>query len=181
MITIGGWLTPTREVGLLAYTVAVTCCGFAWVRDRNDGHRRRLAALLTLFELTLLLDIVFNWRWTLHQFLIDAALRANLYQNRRLPQLLVLLLLAVVVSLIFLQVRSRFRCGRGSSLALFGAMLSLILWCTELISLHQVDHVLYHQIANVMAVSLLWVLACLMTSIGILMSSPREGKQSVQP
>ena len=93
MITIGEWLNPTRAVGLIAYGTAVICCGIAWVRAKiND--RIGACALLTLIESTLLLDIAFNWRWMLHQFLMDIAQRAHEYQVRRIPQLIVLIILA---------------------------------------------------------------------------------------
>jgi hypothetical protein len=180
MVTIEEWLNPTRAVGLLAYGTAVTCCGIAWVRDKNQRQDGRLAGLLTLIEVTLLLDIAFNWRWTLHQLLMDSAQRANEYQIRRIPQLIVLLILLGILSLGLFRVRRFFRGSGGSSLAVSGVLLSVVLWCAEVISLHQVDHVLYHRLGNMMAVSLLWILACLMTSIGILMVSP-EWKRGVQP
>jgi hypothetical protein len=168
MITIGEWLNPTRAVGLAAYGTAVTCCGIAWVREKNQRQDWRLAALLTLIESTLLLDIVFNWRWMLHQWLMDTAQRAHEYQVRRIPQLIVLMSLAGFLLLGLLRVGRLFRGRGGPSLAASGVLLSLVLWCTEVVSLHQVDHVLYYRLGKIMAVSLLWTLACLMTSIGIL-------------
>jgi hypothetical protein len=50
-------------------------------------------------------------------------------------------------------------------------LLSLVLWCTEVISLHALDHVLYHLLGQWMLVSLVWVLAGLMTSVGILIDA----------
>jgi hypothetical protein len=122
MTTIGEWLNPTRAVGLIAYGTAVTCCGIAWVRLKNQRRDWGLAALLMLVEGTLLLDIAFNWRWMLHQ-----------------------------------------------CLAVSGSLLSVVVWCVEVVSLHAVDHILYHLIGKWMVVSALWILACSMTSIGILL------------
>jgi hypothetical protein len=166
MIAIG--LNTTRAVGLVAYGTAVTCCGIAWVRARNRRQDRQLAGLLMLIEITLLLDIAFNWRWTLHQFLMDVAQRVHEYQVRRVPQLIALMILAGLLLLGLLAVRRISRCRRGTSLAVYGALLSLILWCTEVVSLHQLDHLLYYRLGKIMVVSLLWILACLMTSIGML-------------
>jgi hypothetical protein len=166
MIAIG--LNTTRAVGLVAYGTAVTCCGIAWVRARNRRQDRQLAGLLMIIEITLLMDIAFNWRWALHQFLMDVAQRVHEYQVRRVPQLIALMILAGLLLLGLLAVRRISRCRRGTSLAVYGALLSLILWCTEVVSLHQLDHLLYYRLGKIMVVSLLWILACLMTSIGIL-------------
>jgi hypothetical protein len=168
MITIGEWLNPTRAIGLLSYGTAATCCGIAWVREKNQRQDWRFAALLMLIESTLLLDIVFNWRWVLHQWLMDTAQRAHEYQVRRIPQLIVLMSLAGFLLLGLLRVGRLFRGRAGFSLGVSGVLLSLVLWCTEVVSLHQVDHVLYYRIGKIMTVSLLWILACLMTSIGML-------------
>jgi hypothetical protein len=170
MITSAEWLNSTRAVGLLAYGTASTCCFVAWMRARSrreDGH---LALLLMLIESTLLLDMAFNWRWMLHQLLMDLAQHAHEYAVRRTPQVIVLIVL-VVLLLIGLRAVRRLSRGRGIALALSGAVLSLALWCTEVISLHQVDHVMYHRLGPIMTVSLLWMVACLMTSTGILMAS----------
>jgi hypothetical protein len=166
--TIGAWLNPTRAVGLIAYGTAVTCCGIAWVREKNQRRDWRLAALLTLIESTLLLDVAFNWRWMLHQLLMDIAHGAHEYQVRRIPQLIVLIILAGLLFLGLLAIR-RFSRGRGGTgLAVSGVLLSLVLWFTEVVSLHEVDHVLYYRLGKIMAVTLLWILACLMTSVGML-------------
>src|SRR5271163_2702181 len=105
MTTIGEWLNPTRAVGIVAYGTAVTCCGIAWVREKNQRQDWRLAALLTLIESTLLLDIVFNWRWMLHHWLMDIAQGAHEYQVRRIPQLIALIILAGLLFLGLLAVR----------------------------------------------------------------------------
>jgi hypothetical protein len=168
MTTIGEWLNPTRTVGLIAYGTAVTCCGIAWVREKNQRQDWRLAALLTLIESTLLLDIAFNWRWMLHRFLMDIAQGAHIYQVRTIPQLIALIILVGLSFLGLLAIRRSSRGRGGTRLAVSGVLFSLVLWFTEVVSLHQVDHVLYHRLGKIMAVTLLWILACLMTSIGML-------------
>jgi hypothetical protein len=50
-------------------------------------------------------------------------------------------------------------------------LLSLVLWCIEVVSLHAVDHVLYHLLGPWMLVSLVWVFAGLATSVGILIDA----------
>src|SRR3984885_11407160 len=173
MIASEEWLTPTRATGIAAYGVAMTCCGIAWARTRRLRTNSQLAALLTAIEGALVLDMVFNWRWTIHQQLMDFAQRRNEYEIRRSPQLIAIAMLAVLL-LVSLFAALRILRGRaGALLAVSGVLLSLVLWCTEVISLHALDHVLYHLLGQWMLVSLVWVFAGLMTSVGILIDARR--------
>ena len=173
MIASSEWLNATSVVGLLAYGMATACCGIAWMRAKRRRQDGRLAVLLMLIEGFLFLDIAFNWRWKLHQFAMEFTQRRHEYEFRRGPQLIALLILAALLLFALLAVRRFFRGRAGNSLAVSGVLLSLVLWCPEAISLHAVDHVLEYPIGKIMGVSLLWILACLMTSIGILSDSPR--------
>jgi hypothetical protein len=171
VITSGDWLSPTRASGLAAYGTAVACCAIAWLRTRARGAVAQLPAVLTLMESALFLDIVFNWRWMLHQILMDVAQRTHEYGARRLPQLIVIVCLAGLLILGLNAARRFFRGRPGALLAVSGVLLSLVVWCTEVVSLHAVDHVLYHFLGNLMIVSFLWVSASLVTSIGVLVDS----------
>jgi hypothetical protein len=168
MITSGEWLNPTRAVGLLAYGTATICCGIAWMRAKARHQEGRLPAFLMLIESVLMLDIAFNWRWMLHQLVGDFAQRRHEYELRTEPQFIADVILVALLLLGLLVVRRFFRGRGGASLAVSGVLLSLVVWCTEVVSLHALDHVLYHPLGKIMAVSLLWILACLMTSIGML-------------
>jgi hypothetical protein len=171
MIASEEWLTPTRATGIVAYGAAMVCCGVAWARTWRLGTISQLAVLLTAIEAALVLDMVFNWRWMIHQELMDLAQRWKEYELRRSPQVIAIAILAVLllVGLIF---ALRILRGRaGALLAVSGVLLSLVLWCTEVISLHALDHVLYHPLGQWMLVSLMWVFAGLMTSVGILIDA----------
>ncbi len=118
MIASGEWLTPTRATGIAAYGVAMICCAIAWAKGRRLRTVSQLAALLTAIESALVLDMIFNWRWMLHQELMDLAQRWNEYDLRRSPQriaivvLTVLLLLGVIFALRVLRGRTgRSSCG----------------------------------------------------------------------
>jgi len=125
--------------------------------------------VLMLIEGALLMDIVFNWRWQIHQLLMTSAMQSHEYGQRRFPQVVTITLLGGLL-LAGILIAWRFLRDRGTTfLAVSGTALSVILWCVEVVSLHAVDHILYSSLSGVMAVSLLWVLACLMTSIGILL------------
>jgi hypothetical protein len=168
MITSGDWLNPTRVVGLIAYGSAVACCGIAWIRSKGQRDASRLAPVLMVIDSALLLDITFNWRWMLHALFAGIAQSRHEYEQRRLPQTIVLVILAGLLFLGLFAVLRIFRNRAGALLAVSGVLISLITWCVEVVSLHAVDHILYHQIGNVMVVSVLWILACLMTGMGIL-------------
>jgi hypothetical protein len=169
MTTIEEWLNPTRAIGLIAHGTAVTCCGIAWVREKNQRQDWRLAALLTLIESTLLLDIAFNWRWRLHLFVGDVAQRRHEYELRHEAQSIALVILAALLLLGLFVTQRFFRREPGALLAVSGSLLSVAVWCVEVVSLHAVDHILYHLIGKWMVVSALWILACSMTSVGILL------------
>jgi hypothetical protein len=171
MITSGEWLNSTRAMGLAAYGTAATCCAITWIRTKARHGASQLAAAFTFIESALLLDMVFNLRWKLHQFLMDFAMQKHEYDLRRLPQVIVLTLLGGLLLFGLLAARRLFRDRVGARLAVSGILLSVILWCVEVVSLHAVDHILYYSIGHWMVVSALWILACLMTSIGMLMVS----------
>jgi hypothetical protein len=167
MITSQEWINPTRVTGLVAYGTAATCCGIAWIKTKSR-RVAQLAALLTLIETLLLLDIAFSWRWMLHGAIGGFAQRHNEYAARRLPQAIALSILGGMLVLGLIATWRLFRGRSGPLLAVSGVLLSLVLWCTEVVSLHSVDRLLYYSLGNVMAVSIPWILACAMTSIGIL-------------
>jgi hypothetical protein len=168
MIANGEWLTPTRASGIAAYGVAVTSCGIVWARASGARSVRKIAAWLTAIESLLLLDMIVDGRWILHQLFVDIAQNKHEYGLRRLPQvILVTFLLAILFVSLHFSLRL-LRAKPGALLAVSGALLSLITWCIEVVSLHQVDTVLYHQVWRFMVVSFVWIAGCLMTSVGIL-------------
>lgn len=171
MITSGAWLTPTRASGLAAYGTAVICCGIAWLKANNRRKDSQLAASLTVIEAALLLDIIFNWRWVLHGFAIGLAKRAHDYAFRSTPQELLDTLLFILLLFGWVSVFRKFPGRIGALLAVSGVLLSVGVWCVEVVSLHAVDAILYHLSGKVMVVSFLWILAAMMVSVGVLIDS----------
>jgi hypothetical protein len=98
MIASGEWFNPTRATGLAAYGAALVCCTIAWMRTRMRS-KDRLALGLMGIEGVLLLDIAFNWRWRLHGLVGGYAQSHHEYEQRRLPQVIGLVILAGVVLL----------------------------------------------------------------------------------
>jgi hypothetical protein len=171
MIASGNWLSPTRASGLVAYGAAVICCGLAGIRARDRRGASRLALVLMAIDGLLLLDIAFDWRWKLHGLVGGYAQGHHEYEMRRLPQLIALVLLTGVLLLGLFAALRIFRNRMGTLLAVSGVLLSLITWCVEVVSLHAVDHILYHTLGKVMVVGFVWILACLMTAVGVLIDS----------
>jgi hypothetical protein len=180
MISLAGWLNPTRFIGLNAYLFAATCCGIVWARGCRTPRLSRFAAVLTVLEVGLFLDMAFSVRWQLHDVLESEAIRENLYAQRVGPQLAALGLLgaaaAAGMGLAFQRLRGR----TGATVAACGAILSLSCWCAEVISLHATDTVLYQTVDGVMLVSLCWIAFSLMTGLGILLDARAARSQPCQ-
>jgi hypothetical protein len=181
MIAITELFVPTRWSGMAAYGTGVLSCGAAWSWGKRAGVSLRLAAVLAFIEATLFLDIAFNWRWTLHSQFVQEAVRRNLYGERRGPQEAALVVLASLFCAICGFLLRLFRTRGGAVLAVWGVCLAIGVWITEVISLHAVDHVLYHRLGSLLFVCYLWIAAALMTSTGILMDAWQAGQGSVPP
>ncbi len=168
MISLAGWLNPTRLIGLTAYLFALASCVLAWAGGHGTAHQRRLAAVIGVLEAALLADMVLNGRWLLHDLLENESMKRNIYADRAGPQLATLIFLGVAalagVGLVLRNLRNR----AGAALAACGAILSVTCWCVEVVSLHSVDLVLYREAYGVKLVGLVWAACSLMTGVGIL-------------
>jgi len=168
MLDLPGGQNPTRLVGLIAYLLSATCCSIASAASRWKSRRTHLAAVLALLEAGFLLDMVFSVRWQLHDLMEGQAIRENMYVQRSGPQLAALGLLGAAAAAGMVLAFQRLRGRTGATVAVFGAILSFICWCTEVISLHETDKVLHYTVNGVMLVSLCWLAFSLMTGLGIL-------------
>ncbi len=65
---------------------AVTSCGIVWARAKGAQSVRKIAAWLTAIESVLLLDMILDGRWILHQFFVNIAQNQHEYGLRRSPQ-----------------------------------------------------------------------------------------------
>jgi heme A synthase len=157
---------------MAAYLVAAALCGVAWVRARRDKPvATRLAVILGILNMALFFDIAFNWRWKLHDLLQGQAMADQWYNQRHWPQVESLAVLGVLLLVGMGAAGRRFSSTPGVVLAIWGALLSIGAWSTEVISLHATDMVLHYSIGPLMIVNFVWMLACTMTSIGILKAS----------
>jgi hypothetical protein len=163
------WLTPVKASGMAAYLIAAASCGMTAVIAA--GKRvPRLAAVLCALDLTLFFDITFDLRWKLYALIKGDAVRHGVYSERSGPQVLALMAVAIGVLVAVAWLSRRFASIRGAPLAICGGLLSIGCWFTEIISLHAVDAILYHNAGPLMVVSFVWMLACAMTIAGIVMA-----------
>lgn len=168
MISIAEWLNPTRIVGLTAYLFAFVSCVIGWRGGRGAPDRRRLAAFLAVVDAMLLVDLAFNGRWLLHDWLENEAIAHGEYLQRFGPQVAALGFSSFGLAAGIRLAIVRFKGRPGAFLAVCGGIVSFWCWCIEVISEHKVDAVMYYQIKGVMLVSLIWIAASLMTGVGIL-------------
>jgi hypothetical protein len=172
MRTAAEWLNPVKAGGMAVYLVAAASCAATAVRTANP-RLSRLAALLGLIQAVLLLDIAFDWRWRLYDWLRGEAVAWHWYEERHWPQVVMLVLLAAALISAVIAARRRARSFPGAALAVEGTLLSVGCWMIEVISLHATDSLLYHHVGPLMVISLVWLLACAMVTAGILRAGSR--------
>jgi hypothetical protein len=180
VIFLAAWLNSARLVGLIAYLFAAISCGIALGEARRDPRGKRLAEILLAFESGLFLDIAFSIRWQLHDLLEYEAIRNHLYSERAGPQIAALVFLCLAAAVGIGIALHRLRGRVAATVAVSGAILSLSCWCTEVISLHATDAVLYRRVDGVMLVSLCWIAFSLMTGLGILLDAREARSEAVQ-
>ena len=157
----------THAAGIAAYSLAATSSAVAWIRARDNPKTARFAAFVTIAETALLLDLIFDLRWVLHAFMLRQSMEHHVYAYRTMPQTIMLFLLAAVALLVFRFVKRQLHGRKGALIAMWGLLLSITCWCVEIISLHATDRILYHFAGGLMIVAFLWILACIMTAVGI--------------
>ena len=156
----------TRVMGVSAYTVALVACIWRWWRSGQSQRRDEVFGVLAAVQLALLLDMIFNLRWKLHEFFMDEAMAHGVYGLRRQPQLLALVLLVGAAAMGCGWMVLRLRHRPGAAIAVVGTLLSVGLRCAEVLSYHDLDAVLYFTIGKMMMVSILWIGLTGLTCVG---------------
>jgi hypothetical protein len=166
MVAVSEWVSPTRMTGLLAYTASFLACAARWANYRKNRVSDRPFALLAMVQFCLLLDMFFDWRWKLHDFWMQEATLLGVYDQRRTTQVLAIGLLSLAAVFATVSILVRFRRRVGFALAFTSTLWSVGLWCSEWVSLHQLDGVFYHMVGQVMMVSLFWAGFALVACLG---------------
>jgi hypothetical protein len=159
----------TMQLARLSPHVFALCsCAIAWIRDLRACRSSRLAMMLAFFEFALLLDTATKARILLHDWVVRAAEGRNVYDERSPVQHLALFFLVVIGIGALAFVLRYFRDRPGATLAVSGAIFSASCWIMEIISLHAVDHVIYHTVYGIMFSGILRAIGVSMTGFGIL-------------
>jgi len=163
MVSLISVASGTRGIGLLGYTASTAACAWAWRRTAQ----KRAWLTLAFLQLFLLLDLIFNWRWKLHDRVVGLAMADSVYDERRWPQKIVLALVLVLMIALALRLRRHFQRRGGLTIAVVATILSVALRLTELISWHKSDTILHWPIAGAMVVTFLWFGLGIATAAGV--------------
>ena len=172
-------LPPSKHaIGVLCCLIAVAACIVACVlaRSRRQEFPPRWPVLvsLTVLQLALLVDMLFNLRRLLHNKLAGEFRVHHFYDRRVGPQHLALFLVAAAASTgIWLLLKS-LRGRRGAQLATCGAVLWISTWFAEVISLHSMDVFLHNSLAHVTVRDAVWIVSSIMISCGVLLDVRRS-------
>ena len=169
MILDWSWFSPTRMAGVAAYTASLLACVLRWVSGGRSLRSGRPFGSVAGVQFLLLLDIVFDWRWRIHEFEDRQASRIGMYQLRRMPQAIVSVVLLLGLALFAIWIMRRFRNSIGAALTMTGTLLSVGLWTCEVISFHNTDKILYHLFGPLMAIALIWLGLAALTCYGVWM------------
>jgi hypothetical protein len=163
MISLIFVASGTRGIGFIGYAVAAATCAYAWEKTAQ----KRAWSALTILQFLLLFDLVFNWRWHLHDRFVGIAVADNVYDQRRWPQKVILALLFVAMIALALHLWRRFQRRGGLTVAVVATVLSVALRLVEVVSWHKSDTILHYPLAGGILVNFLWFGLGLATAAGV--------------
>jgi len=166
-----------HAIGMVCCLIAVTACIIAWFRARSGRQEFPsgwpVIESLTVLQIALSVDMLFSFRWLLHNELAGEFMVHHLYERRAGPQRISLLLVAAAASTAIWFLLKSLRGRRGAQLASSGMILWIATWFTEVISLHAMDVFLHHSFAHVNVRDAIWILSTIMISYGVLLDARR--------
>jgi hypothetical protein len=157
--------------------MATAACIVACIRARSRRQESHsgwpVLVSLTVLQSALLVDMLFDLRWLLHNML-SSEFQVHHFYNRRVgPQHLALLLVAAAVSIGVWLLLQSLRGRRGAQLACCGMVLWISTWFVEVISLHSMDVFLHLSLAHVNVRDVVWIVSSIMISYGVLLDFRR--------
>ena len=172
-----GLPSSRHAIGVLCCLIAVAACIVACILARSrrqDFHGWRVLVSLTALQSALLVDMLFNLRWLLHNKLAGEFQVQHFYDRRVGPQHFALFLVAAAASTgIWLMLKS-LRGRRGAQLASCGMILWISTWFVEVISLHSSDVFLHHSFDHVTVRDAVWMVSSILISYGVLLDVRRR-------
>lgn len=166
-------INVTMWAGIAAFGVAAL---LAWVAARGSRREATAWRAIAVANGLLVIEMVANLRHRLHGMVARLFEMEGFYGARRGPQALMLVLLAAGVAAIAVSLVGRMRrAGGPARIAALLTMLTLALFGAEIISLHQVDRLLYARIGPMMTIAWSWLALGFGTAALALASTGRRG------
>ena len=135
----------------------------------------RLAACLTILEIFLFFDMAVDGRWALHSKLIQFSLHFGFYEQRRTIQIVGLATASAALLFGMTMIAHRLRGKWFAIVAGWSALLSVATWCTELVSLHEIDAILCHKVSGFMVIAFVWMTLGATTAISLQLEAWNAG------
>jgi hypothetical protein len=170
--------TRTSVAGLLSFGIAALSSGIALFRLRNVAAVAWPAAWIAALESLLMLDMAMDARWALHGNVMQFALRRGFYAQRHGIQIAGLTILFAILLFGAAIITCRLRSMPGAIVAAWSALLALTMWCVELVSLHEIDAVLYHKVGGFMVIAFVWMILGATTAISIQLEASARNQVS---
>lgn len=159
--------TRTSVAGLLSFGIGALSSGIALFRLRDMPAVAWATAWIATLESLLMFDMAMNERWALHGNAMRFALHRGFYPQRHGIQIAGLTILFAILLFGATIITRRLRNRLGAIVAAWSALLALILWCVELVSLHEIDTILYYKVDGFMVIAFVWMILGATTAIGI--------------
>ena len=146
---------PTQVTGLIVFVASALSCG--WTVRRTSGRLAVLWRCLAVAQFLFLLEIMLGLRHQVHGW-VDALLQQQgWYAHRRPVQVALLALSFVGLGFALTPMLRMFSGSPWVRLAAIASFVVLVLFGLEMISLHQIDTVLYCPVGPVMLIAWMWV------------------------
>lgn len=172
-------INPTQAMGLFAFFLTAALAALAARTHR--GRNRWVWAVLAMTYALFLLEVSIGMRHAMHDIVNARLLRAGYYADRlALQGALALVLVASLVGAAASMRQaplSNWLAGARARTAAVGTLGVALLFALELISLHQIDAVLYANAGPVAVIGWLWAAAAAITSTSACFTLRRQRGQ----
>ena len=172
-------INATQVVGLLSFGITAVICFAVW---RSIPHVKITWGWLTIVYVTLTVDILVDGRHFISNTLRTIFKSIDLYQNRGIWQILLVILLLTLAGTIARKILQVSRQQDGTiPKAAYATALTLTFFVIETISSHKIDAMLYHKAGPVLLIGWIWAALAALTitlSISALRGSSRPDVSS---
>lgn len=155
----------TKWVGITAFSVTAFTHFLVSISKYVNTRLLRqywfgMSALYSIFSI----DIVFNMRHTLLRKYVVLLISEGKYNDRRPAQLAALILIIGII--IWLAIRNfNSKLDMKTKFAILLSIFSVFLFSSEIISLHQLDAIIYKSAGPILLIGWLWVFCTLVATV----------------